>query len=103
MGGESCNLVPQTLAGDDGNLIADTLVGVEVEGEARVVLLDDDAGSTLGGLCTNSTLGTADHRLAMMLGFFAACDVRAAFWTVGLAELVERDMSGWLTGFFSSA
>jgi hypothetical protein len=33
MGGESCNLVPQTLAGDDGNLIADTLVGVEVEGE----------------------------------------------------------------------
>ena len=30
-------LVAQALGGDDGDLIADTLVGVEVKGEAGVV------------------------------------------------------------------
>ena len=36
----------------------------------------------------------------MLLGFFGACAVRAAFWTVGLAGRVERDMSGWLASSF---
>lgn len=36
--GETGDLVPQALRGDDGDLIADPLVGVEVESEAGVVL-----------------------------------------------------------------
>merc|ERR1712225_197687 len=43
VGREAGNLVAQALRGDDGNLVADLLVGVEVKGQARVVLLDDDA------------------------------------------------------------
>lgn len=54
VGSESGNLVAEALRGNDGNLIADLLVGVEVKGQARVVLLDDDAGSTLDGLSTNA-------------------------------------------------
>ena len=34
-------LVAQALAGDDSDFIADTLVGLEVESQARVVALDD--------------------------------------------------------------
>lgn len=43
-------LVPQSLAGNDGDLIADTLVGLEVEGELWVVALDDDLCGLLDGL-----------------------------------------------------
>ena len=43
-------LVAERLGGDDGNLLNDPLVGVEVEGELRVVLLDDDTSSLLHGL-----------------------------------------------------
>jgi hypothetical protein len=39
VGSEAGNLVAQTLGRDDGDLIADFLVGLEVEGEARVVPL----------------------------------------------------------------
>ena len=46
----SADLVPQPLAGDDGNLIADTLVRLEIEGELRVVALNDDLGRLLHGL-----------------------------------------------------
>ena len=43
-------LVPQTLGGDDSNLIANPLVGLKVEGEARVVALNDDLGGLLDSL-----------------------------------------------------
>ena len=43
-------LVAERLGGDDGNLLDDPLVGVEVEGELRVILLDDDSSSLLDGL-----------------------------------------------------
>jgi len=43
-------LVAQALAGDDGDFIADTLVGLEVESQARVVALDDHLGALLHGL-----------------------------------------------------
>ena len=43
-------LVAERLGGDDGNLLNDPLVGVEVEGELRVVLLNDDTSSLLDGL-----------------------------------------------------
>lgn len=56
MGGETGNLVAKTLGADDSDLIADALVGLEVEGEARVVLFNQDAGGFLDGLGSDATL-----------------------------------------------
>jgi hypothetical protein len=75
MGREAGDLVAQTLRGDDGDLIADLLVRVEVEREAGVVsggrvsigysihfnwtscaLFDDDARCALDGLGAYTTL-----------------------------------------------
>lgn len=50
------DFVTQRLGGDDGHLLADTLVGVEVQAQSSVVLLDDDLGGLLDGLCPNTTL-----------------------------------------------
>lgn len=44
------DLVAKTLGGDDGDLIAYPLVGLEVEGELWVVAFDDDFGRLLDGL-----------------------------------------------------
>jgi hypothetical protein len=55
MSGVSGNLVPETLRGNDGNLIADPLVGLEVERELGVVTLDDDLGGLLDRLCSDTT------------------------------------------------
>jgi hypothetical protein len=72
----SGDLVPETLGGDDGNLvpvvsklfiplpqlpyvqphlIANPLVGLEVERQLGVVPLNDDLGGLLDGLCSNAT------------------------------------------------
>lgn len=53
MGGVTSNLVAKTLGADQSNLIADALVGLEVEGELRVVTLNDDLGGLLDGLGAN--------------------------------------------------
>jgi len=50
------NLVPQALGWDDSNLIADALVGLEVERQPRVVLLDDYPGALLHRLRADATL-----------------------------------------------
>ena len=50
MSGEHTNLVAKTLRGNDGNFIADTFIGLEVEGELGVVTFDDDFGGLLDGL-----------------------------------------------------
>lgn len=44
------HLVAKTLGGNDGDLIADALVGLEVESQLGVVPLDDDLGGALDGL-----------------------------------------------------
>ncbi len=54
VGGEAGDLVAHTLGGDHSDLVTDALVGVEIEGEAGVVLLHDDAGGTLYGLGADS-------------------------------------------------
>jgi len=54
--GEAGDLVTQALGRDDGDLIGETLVGVEVERQARVVLLDEDARGALNGLGAYATL-----------------------------------------------
>lgn len=38
----SGNLVSEALGGDDGNLVANPLVGLEVQGQFGVVPLNDD-------------------------------------------------------------
>ena len=50
------DLITKTLRSNDGNLIANTLVGLEVEGEFGVVAFDNDLGRFLDGLRANSTL-----------------------------------------------
>jgi len=56
VGGETSNLVAKTLRGDDGDLGGDLLVGLEVQGQARVVLLDEDLGGSLDSLGSDATL-----------------------------------------------
>lgn len=48
--GERSNLVAKTLRGDDSDLIAEALVGLEVERQLGVVALNDDLGRLLNGL-----------------------------------------------------
>jgi hypothetical protein len=48
-------LVAETLRGNDGDLIADSLVGLKVQGQLGVVPLNDDLGGLLDCLGTNAT------------------------------------------------
>lgn len=48
--GKCLYLVAETLGGNDGDLIAYSLVGLEVEGELGVVSLDNDLGGLLNCL-----------------------------------------------------
>ena len=56
MGDITSDSVTQPLRGDDGYLISQPLVGLEVQGEARVVLLDDDACCLLDCFCPHTNL-----------------------------------------------
>ena len=56
MGDITSDSVTQSLRRDDSYLICQSFVGLEVQGETRVVLLDDDAGRLLDGLCPNTNL-----------------------------------------------
>jgi hypothetical protein len=56
------DLVPKPLGRDHSDLIDQPLVGVEVEGETRVVSLDEDARGPLDGLGADSTLETERRR-----------------------------------------
>jgi hypothetical protein len=56
MGGKTGNLVAKTLAGDNGNFGSQTLVGLEIEGKTRIILLDEDTAGLLNSLCTDATL-----------------------------------------------
>jgi len=58
VGGEASNLVAKALGWDHGDLIADSLVGSEVQGETLVVALNDFLRSTLHGLIANTALVT---------------------------------------------
>ena len=48
-------LVAETLGSNDSDLIANSLVGLEVEGQLWVVTLNDDLGGLLDSLGTNAT------------------------------------------------
>ena len=47
---KSGNFISHSLGGNDGNLANKSLVDMEVEGQSRVVLLDDDSGRFLDSL-----------------------------------------------------
>lgn len=51
----SLTLVAQALGGDDRDLVADPLVGLEVQSQSGVVPLNDDLGGLLDGFCANAT------------------------------------------------
>lgn len=55
VGGVSGNLVPQPLGRNDSDLITDTLVGLEVKSELRVVSFDNDLSGLLDGLGSYSS------------------------------------------------
>ena len=60
--GEASNLVAKTLGRDDGNLLSDLLVQLEVHGEARIVLLDEHPSGLLDSLGPDTSLQT-HHRV----------------------------------------
>jgi len=49
------NLVSHSLGLDNGDVIDDSLVDVEILGKFSVVLLDDSSGGSLDGLGSDST------------------------------------------------
>jgi hypothetical protein len=51
----SSYLVAETLGSNDCDLIADSLVGLEIEGQLWVVSFNDDLGGLLNSLGTNAT------------------------------------------------
>lgn len=62
MGDETCDLVTELLGRNLGNLVADSLVGVEIKRETCVVLLNDFTCNTLHRLGSDSTLSSKARR-----------------------------------------
>lgn len=56
MGGASSDLVAQSLGRDDGVLVTETLVGLEVQGQETVVFFDECFACTLDGFGTDTAL-----------------------------------------------
>jgi hypothetical protein len=56
------DLVSELLARDDGDLLADALVGVKVQSETSVVLFDEGLGRLLDGLGSNASLYAHDTK-----------------------------------------
>ena len=50
------HLIPETLASNDSDFIADTLVGLEVQSQFWIITFDYDFGGFLDGLRANATL-----------------------------------------------
>ena len=63
MCGETSNLVAETLGRDQGDLVGNLLVGLEIEGEARVVLFNQDTRSLLNGFGSDATLLVENRRV----------------------------------------
>jgi hypothetical protein len=53
--GEACDFVSQSLGLDDGHFLGDPLVGVKIQSETVVVLLDDDPRGLLHSLGADAT------------------------------------------------
>lgn len=61
------HLVAKTLRGNDGDFIADSLVGLKVESELGVVSLNDDLGRLLDGLDCDKLAFVQDFSFLIVL------------------------------------
>eukprot|EP00277_Geminigera_cryophila_P014752 CAMPEP_0179455428 /NCGR_PEP_ID=MMETSP0799-20121207/39392_1 /TAXON_ID=46947 /ORGANISM="Geminigera cryophila, Strain CCMP2564" /LENGTH=213 /DNA_ID=CAMNT_0021254497 /DNA_START=343 /DNA_END=984 /DNA_ORIENTATION=+ len=66
MRGEASNLVAKALGRDDGNILSDLLVGLEIMSQTGVVLLDENTCCLLDGLGANATLDWQDFVLQLL-------------------------------------
>lgn len=57
------DLVTQGLCGDDGNFLAYPLVGMEIQRQSSIVLLDDDSGGFFDSLRPDTTLNNNGYPL----------------------------------------
>jgi hypothetical protein len=55
--GEAGDTIAKIVGGNDSNFLADKVVRVEMQGQLRVVLLDDDTRSLVHSLGSNATHG----------------------------------------------
>lgn len=82
-------LVAQALAGNDSNLIADALVGLEVESETRVVALNDDLGRLLDSLSPDATHFDRCEAVVSIGGGLVVLGVKSAVAAVYLRTKLE--------------
>lgn len=74
------DLVAELLAGDDGDLLAHPLVGVEVAAQPGVVFLDDDPGGLLHRLGPDASLWReANHRVTCYIFYILDLFVLSLF------------------------
>ena len=64
---EARYLVAERLGGDEGDLLDDPLVGVEVESELGVVLLDDDTCGLLHSFGSDATHGGVQREICKVI------------------------------------
>ena len=92
-------LIPQPLARDNSNLIAYTLVNLEVERELWVVSLDDDFSGLLDGFRTNTTHDCGCQKsVSRMVGEVRKCEsveITCGLWA-GFAESATANPVGKL-------
>ena len=81
------NFVSKRFAGDDGNLFTDAFVGMEIQRQSSVVFLDDELGSFLDGLGTNSTLKSQKK---LPLNFITICDTARQLSRNYLPSIVKK-------------
>jgi hypothetical protein len=71
MCGETSNLIAELLGGNDGNFLNNALVGLEIAGQASVVLLDNELRSLLNGLGADTTLLTKEKFISLIISHVA--------------------------------
>lgn len=99
MGDIAGNLVAQSARRNNGNLVADSLVGIEVEGQSRVEPLDDALGGLLHGLCSNAThLGCLVWMLVKRVVARLAEDVVVMSVIMSLCKICELDIHNLVWG-----
>lgn len=65
VGGVASDLVSESLGLDVSDLVGQSLVGLEVQGQLWVVSLDQNLGGSLDSLSSNATLKYVSHQMKM--------------------------------------
>lgn len=88
---KASHLVSQPLGGDDGDLIADSLVRLEIQGESGIVFFNDLASGLLHSLGANATLQTLEDRQWDCVRSVLSLEVnRASSCSYSTARLIIR-------------